>query len=180
MRDEAMKDQLLISEKAKAILASRKAIIAEKKLDFTYQEESSILLFKIDSLQKYALPYQQIERVIPFQQVTYVPGAAPIFLGIIYYNTEVWPVISCARLFQIQNEESISSFILCKKGMQQLALSVHEVLDQMTMQNSEELTHFANEQVMDGNTYIRGIYRTDIAIIDIEAIFNVVKKFSVI
>ncbi|WP_160116129.1 chemotaxis protein CheW [Legionella busanensis] len=169
-----MKDELLSSEKARAILANRKAIIAKKKLDFTFQEESSLLLFKIDNIQKYALPYQQIERVIPFQQITYIPGAKPIFLGIIYYNTEIWPVISCKRLFQLQGEERISFFILCKKGSQQIALSVHEVLDQITLKNSEELTHFANEKTINGSTYIRGVYRTDIAIIDIEAIFNIV------
>jgi chemotaxis signal transduction protein len=168
-----MKSKALTTEKAIAILTSRKAIVAEKKTNDVINEDKSILLFKIDNKRKYALPYEQIERVIPFKEVTYIPGANYIFLGALYHDTEVWPVLSCHRLFKIQDtSENISFFILCKKDKYHLALSVNEILGQINIESSENFTHLANEN-RESKTYIRGVFQTDIAIINLEAIFEI-------
>ncbi|WP_419419247.1 chemotaxis protein CheW [Legionella sp. D16C41] len=167
-----MNNDQLNSPDAKAILARRKAVVAEEKLDYISQKNNFILVFKVDELQKYALSYTQIEYVIPYQQTTAVPGADPIFSGVIYYNNEVWPVISCHRLFKMQDQETVSFFILCRKDMQRLALSVNKIVGQLSLKENEELFPLVNEKV-NKNSYVQGIYQIDIALIDLDAIFNI-------
>lgn len=81
------------------------------------------MVFKIGKEQQYALDFDVIDRIIHDRPITPVPGIHPLFSGLLYYNTEIWPVINLKVLFNCKTPDQENNFILLYEGTQGFALS---------------------------------------------------------
>ncbi|MDF1678278.1 MAG: chemotaxis protein CheW [Legionellaceae bacterium] len=128
--------------------------------------------------EKYALSYQYVERVIPLQHLTNVPGAPQLFLGITYYNAQVWPVVSTEVLFNFDGEKVQPEYvILVRKGAYRYALSVRHVVGHQYLNQAKDLVQLAGSNVKK-NHYILGVCHSDISVVDDKGIFDAMEQFS--
>ncbi|MBX9704104.1 MAG: chemotaxis protein CheW [Silvanigrellaceae bacterium] len=167
-----MKDNSLQGDKAKETLAYRRELIAKEKAAFSAVAETAILVFYVGEKQKYAMPYAAIDKVIAAQKITSIPGLSSLFSGLIYHNAEIWPVINLKILLGCQQTDTANNLILLHEDKHQYALSIGAIVGQESFDESMLQPGFSAEE--EGTpSYISGIYQTDIALLDINAIFKI-------
>ncbi len=128
--------------------------------------------------EKYALSYQYVERVILLQHLTDVPGAPQLFLGITYYNAQVWPVINTEVLFNFYDAKMQPEYvILVRKGSYRYALSVRHVVGHQSLNQAKDLVQLAGSDVSKKH-YILGVCHSDISVVDDKRIFDAMERFS--
>lgn len=158
------------TDKSKAILAERARFIAKEIEEMTISSSTNLLVFALGE-QKYAMAYHVIDKVIPEQTITAVPGNMPFFSGLIYYNAEMWPVVDLSQLLGCKQPALTQNLILLHDGKIRFALAVGTIIGQITYDESLGLISLPSK-----HRYITGIYDNDVALIDLAAIFNVLKN----
>jgi chemotaxis signal transduction protein len=164
-------DNLLKNSHSKKILAERAALIATEKNNVSLTEHSSILVFEVGAKQKYGMPYTAVDKVIPSQKITPVPGVNPFFSGIIYNNSEVYPIVNTFKLLNCTEFDEETNFILLHTSSYRYGFKVGAIIGRTLYDKSEELVNFHTDTKK--QSYILGIYQTDVALVDMKAIFNI-------
>jgi purine-binding chemotaxis protein CheW len=88
-----------------------------------------IVLFSIDE-PRYALNLYAVERVIPSVEITPLPKAPEIVLGVINFQGEIIPVIDIRKLFRLPIREINldDQFIIARTSKRLVALAVDSVI----------------------------------------------------
>lgn len=178
MRDNMMnnnEESLLVNDPAaQKILTERAQLVAQKKTQIHSIETRNWLLFHVDKNQKYAVEYLLIDRVILNKKITPIPGISPLLSGLIYHNSEIWPVINLHVLLQCEQDKAKSHFILVYTKTHRYAFWVGDIIGQIEYDPSIKLTTLPQTE----NHYIRGVYQSDIAFIEMSSILNLLENMK--
>lgn len=174
-----MVDASLENDKAQQILTHRAELIAREKRESSTTSDAAILVFHIGKTQKYAIPYSAIHKVVQEQKLTMVPGVNPVCSAILYHNAEIWPVINLSVLLNCQEVDTPTHFILLQDAPYHYAFSVGTIIGQVSYDESVVLERLSRGDVSKP-THVLGIYQTDIVILDINAIFKVLKSIRLV
>jgi chemotaxis signal transduction protein len=161
------------------VLNSRAKQLAKKTIDNTLVETSTILVFNVGTEQKYAIPYYPVQRVNKISNIRKIPDTKNLFMGVTYLNSEVWPVINTAELLSLIDKRSFKAdyFILLSKNGTKVALATSTVIGLEPFDKQKILTKFDEDTTTKSNL-IKGIYGKDIALIDIETTFELIKNYN--
>jgi chemotaxis signal transduction protein len=104
--------------------------------------------------EQYALPVEHVHEVLDLGELTPVPGAAPIVLGLRNVDGEIVPAFDLARILRIERDGgSPPRLLLTECRGQRAAFAVDEVIDvgplAGAMQESES-PHLLASTVLDG------------------------------
>jgi len=119
---------------------------------------TGLAVFSIDE-QRYALPLEDVERIIRAAALTPLPKAPDIVLGILDLQGEVIPVVNIRKRFRLP-ERGIRPedlFIVARAGSLKVALVVDEAHGVM----EPEQEPVPPEAVVAGLDYVAGVTRTE-------------------
>jgi purine-binding chemotaxis protein CheW len=120
---------------------------------------NQLVVFNLDA-QCYALPLRAVERVIRTVEVTPLPKAPDIVLGVIDMQGSIVPVLSMRKRFGfVEPETSLSDqFLVAKTKNRKVALVVNSVRG-VIERWSEEIT--SAKDIVSGADYVEGITRLE-------------------
>jgi purine-binding chemotaxis protein CheW len=118
---------------------------------------SRFLLFGINE-GRYALPVHAIERVIRAVEVTPLPKAPEIVIGVINIEGDIIGVVSIRRRFCHPEQETrvTDQFIIAHTSMRRVALVVDFVTDVVEVSGQDIVKA---ERILSGLSYIEGAVR---------------------
>lgn len=124
------------------------------------------LVFAIDE-QRFALPLAAVERVIRAVEVTPVPGAPNVILGVINVRGQILPVINTRRRLGLAERELQldDHFVVARAASRTVALVVDEVCDVSNLSHGSVVT---TENIAPGTRFIQGVARLDGGLVLIE------------
>ncbi len=108
--------------------------------------------------QQYALPLTAVERVVRMVEVTPLPSAPEVVIGVIDLQGNIIPVMSMRQRFGMTEPEASLSdqLIVADAGARRVALVVNSVIG-VVERMAEEVT--AAEKIVHGAQYVEGITR---------------------
>lgn len=108
--------------------------------------------------QQYALALKAVHRVVRMVEVTPLPRAPEVVLGVIDFEGNIIPVVSMRKRFgSTEGESSLSDqLIVADAGTRSVALVVNSVIGVLE-QTPEEVTE--TETIVAGAQYVEGITR---------------------
>jgi purine-binding chemotaxis protein CheW len=108
--------------------------------------------------QQYALPLTTVERVVRMVEVTPLPKAPEVVLGVIAFQGNIIPVMSMRKRFGLlEPETSLSDqLIVADTAVRRVALVVNSVTG-VLVRTVEEVTEA--EKIVPGAQYVEGITR---------------------
>ncbi|MBS1704419.1 MAG: purine-binding chemotaxis protein CheW [Armatimonadetes bacterium] len=74
--------------------------------------ESKFVVFKIGA-EFYGLAIENVERILASQQVTRIPRAPKVLLGVFELRGDTIPVLDVRRRFDLADKEGDTNFIIC-------------------------------------------------------------------
>jgi purine-binding chemotaxis protein CheW len=110
--------------------------------------------------QQYALPLTTVQRVVRMVQVTSLPSAPEVVLGVIDLQGNIIPVMSMRKRFgMVEPETSLSDqLIVANAGARSVALVVNSVIG-VVERTAEEVTE--TEKIVHGAQYVEGITKLE-------------------
>jgi len=110
--------------------------------------------------QQYALPLTTVQRVVRMVEVTPLPKAPAVVLGVIDLQGNIIPVISMRKRFGMAEPETSLSgqLIVAQAGARSVALVVNSVTG-VVERTAEEVTEA--EELVPGSSYVEGISRLE-------------------
>jgi purine-binding chemotaxis protein CheW len=113
------------------------------------------LVFRLDQ-QQYALKLPAVERVIHIVEITPLPKAPEIVLGVINYYGQIIPIVNIRSLFRLPEKEPDLSdqLIIARTSKRQIALLVDTVTGVMESPIAEII---AADRILHGLDYIEGV-----------------------
>lgn len=150
-----------------AVFDERAAVLAKAEESMQSDSREMLFVFYVGD-EKYGIYSTLVSKVIPFQAMTPMPCAPDNVPGVLYYGGEIWPVLDAEHIFH-QNKAAGSAlnYILLKNGDIKMALAIGVIQGEEYCDSKAELTKLATKQASD-QVIIHGIYREEIAIIDIK------------
>ena len=120
---------------------------------------SHIVVFILDE-QRYALHLSAVERVIRAVEVTSLPKAPEVVLGIVNVEGRVIPVVNIRKRFRLPEREINSSdqFVIAHTSRRAVALMV-DVVSGVVECSEQEVT--AAEKIVPGMQYIEGVIKLE-------------------
>jgi len=108
--------------------------------------------------QQYALPLTTVQRVVRMVEVTPLPEAPEVVLGVIDFHGNIIPVMSMRKRFGLPEfETSLSDqLIVADTAIRRVALVVNSVTGVLE-RTTEEVTEA--EKIVPGGQYVEGITR---------------------
>ena len=118
-----------------------------------------LVVFTLE-LQHYALPLARVQRVVRMMELTPLPEAPGIVLGVIDLQGNIVPVMSMRKRFGLSEPEASLSdqLIVADTGARSIALLVNSVSG-VTERTAEEVT--ATEEIVPGVQQVEGISRLE-------------------
>lgn len=118
-----------------------------------------LVAFILDE-QQYALPLATVQRVVRMVEVTRLPNAPEVVLGVIDFQGNIIPVVSMRKRFGFAEPEgSVSDqLIVAEAGTRSVALVVNSVIGVLE-RTTEEVTEAG--KVVSGAQYLEGITRLE-------------------
>ena len=118
-----------------------------------------LVVFTLE-LQHYALPLAGVQRVVRMMEVTPLPEAPGIVLGVIDLQGKIIPVMSMRKRFGLSEPEAslVDQLIVADTGTRTVALLVSSVSG-VTERTAEEVT--ATEEIVPGVQQVEGISRLE-------------------
>jgi purine-binding chemotaxis protein CheW len=109
--------------------------------------------------QRYALPLATVQRVTRMVEVTPLPKAPDVVLGVIDLQGDIIPVMSMRKRFGIAEPETSLSdqLIVADGGVRRVALVVNSVAG--VVEQTEEVTEA--EKIVPGVQYVEGMARLE-------------------
>jgi purine-binding chemotaxis protein CheW len=122
-------------------------------------ESNHLLVFTLDENQ-YALNLSSVERVVRAVEVTPLPHAPDIILGIIDVQGRVIPVVSGRRRFDLPDRgiDLNDRFVMVRSGEQSFAVVADDVRPVVEL-SGQSLT--SAEDIVDGLEYVAAVARVD-------------------
>ncbi len=110
--------------------------------------------------QQYALALAAVQRVVRMVEVTPLPSAPEVVLGVIDLQGNIIPVMSMRKRFGMTEPETSLSdqLIVAEAGARNVALVVNSVIG-VVERMAEEVTEA--EKIMHGTQYVEGITRLE-------------------
>jgi purine-binding chemotaxis protein CheW len=127
--------------------------------NFQGTDQKQIVVFSLDE-SRYALFLSAVERVIRAVEITPLPKAPEIVLGVINFHGQIIPVVDIRPCFHLPAREmSIDDrFIIARTSRRLVALVVNSIADVRELTDREMVTV---EQVLPGAEYIRGVAKLE-------------------
>jgi purine-binding chemotaxis protein CheW len=91
-------------------------------------ERPRVLVVRVND-REYGIPVGQVREVVRGEQITRVPGAAPIVRGIVNVRGAVVTVLDLSVLLGATRGDTASSIVLLEHGSRLIGLAVDAVLD---------------------------------------------------
>jgi purine-binding chemotaxis protein CheW len=125
--------------------------------------------------QQYALPLTTVQRVVRMVEVTPLPSAPEVVLGVIDFQGNIIPVMSMRKRFGMSDPESSLSdqLIVAAAGARRVALVVNSVIG-VVERMSEEIMD--TENIMPGTRYVEGMTRLEDGILFIHDLDRLLSK----
>jgi purine-binding chemotaxis protein CheW len=125
--------------------------------------------------QQYALPLTTVQRVVRMVEVTPLPKAPEVVLGVIDFQGNIIPVMSMRRRFGLPEcETSLSDqFIVADTATRRVALVVNSVTGVLE-RTTEKVTEA--EKIVPGAQYVEGITRLEDGILFIHNLEHFLSK----
>ena len=122
-------------------------------------EQVTLVVFRLDE-QRYALRLEAVERFVRAVEVTPLPGAPAIVLGMIDVGGSVLPVLSLRRRFGSSEREIgvADQFLIARTAARAVALVVDEALGVITVP-SEVVTGAG--RIVPGLEHVQGVVGLD-------------------
>ena len=110
--------------------------------------------------QRYALPLSAVERIIRAVEITALPKAPAIVLGIVNVGSRIIPVVNVRQRFHLPDREiePWDQVILGQTGRRTVALVVDEVSSVVTRPESEVI---AAHEILPGLEGVQGVVGLD-------------------
>jgi purine-binding chemotaxis protein CheW len=108
----------------------------------------------------YALPLTAVERIVRIGEITPLPKAPPIVLGIVNIGGRIFPVCNVRRRFRLPEREIElgDQLILAQAERRMVALVVDEVSPVMERPQREMMTA---QEILPGLEYVQGVARLE-------------------
>ena len=118
-----------------------------------------LVAFHLDD-RLYALPLSAVERVIHAIEITPLPKAPPIVLGIVNVGGRIIPVVNVRQRFRLPDRvtEPRNQVILGQTGLRTVALVVDEVSSVVERPESEVT---ATQEILPGLEGVQGVVRLE-------------------
>lgn len=166
----------LKDEKSLKILQQRAELLSKIKSNETKQSTATLLVFDVGSTEKFGIEFTAIEKVIEQEKITPMPNVNKLFSGLLYYDSQVWPVIKGSLLFTKSTDAIFNEhIILLKLHDTKIAIQINKILNQVLYSGEEHLVRMPNNE----NNFINGIYHSDISLININAIFEYINTIEI-
>jgi purine-binding chemotaxis protein CheW len=132
-----------------------------------------LIVFSIDE-QRYALPLSTVERVFRAVEITILPGALEIVLGIVNVQGRIIPVVNIRRRFGLQEREidPDDQLVIANTSKRSIAFVADSVGGMIEIPEQEVV---AAGEILPGMEYVKGIVKQDdgmIHILDIDSILS--------
>jgi purine-binding chemotaxis protein CheW len=135
---------------------------------------NQLVVFTLDA-QHYALPLTRVQRVVRMVEVTPLPKAPEIVLGVIDLQGNIIPVMSMRKRFGLTEPETSLSdqLIVADTATRSVALVVNSVTG-IVERASEEVTDA--EKIVPGAQYVEGMTRLEDGILFIHDLDRFLSK----
>lgn len=122
-----------------------------------------IVLFNLDE-SKFALSLNEVERVVPIVEITQLPKAPDIVIGIVNFHEEIIPVVNIRKRFNmpIREVELDDQLIIARTTKRLVALVVDSVTGVHELNNSQQADI---KELFKYTEYIKGIAKVDDGIV---------------
>lgn len=116
-----------------------------------------LLVFELDG-QRYALRLSSVQRVIPAVEVTRLPHAPEIVLGVIDLRGEVLPVVNVRRRFRLPEREIDlgDRFIIARTSRRSVALVADATAGVIEAPNGQVVT---SDKILPHLNYVEGVVK---------------------
>ncbi len=123
------------------------------------EEAEQLLVFTLDE-QKYALHLSAVERVVRVIEITPLPKAPEIVLGVINMHGRIIPVVDTRKRFRLKEcEIGLSDqLIIANTATRAVALIVDSV-NGVTEQSKDRIVRA--EKIVPGTEYVEGVLKLD-------------------
>jgi purine-binding chemotaxis protein CheW len=116
--------------------------------------ENKYVIFKLGA-ERYGLPIESVERILPTQQVTKIPKTPKMMLGVFELRGTTIPTIDARMRFDLPEGEEARNFVVIITGEGRCALRVDHVDGIVTFDESEiddktTLLDDRNDEMMSG------------------------------
>lgn len=118
-----------------------------------------LLIFTLDG-QRYALRLQAVQRVVRAAEITPLPEAPAIVLGILDLQGEVIPVINLRKRFRLPERGIRSEDLFVVARTQTLTLALVVDGTESVIEETERAV-LQPDQLLTGIAYLEGVTRTD-------------------
>jgi purine-binding chemotaxis protein CheW len=147
-------------------------IEAETEYDESMLDQ--LVAFSLDE-QQYALPLTAVQRVVQMVEVTPLPKASEVVLGVIDFRGTIIPVMSMRKRFGMAEPEACLSdqLIVADTGRRTVALVVSSVSG-VVERAKEDITDV--EKIVPGAQYVDGMTRLDDGILFIHNLDRFLSK----
>lgn len=118
-----------------------------------------LVVFRVDG-QRYALPLSTVERIVRAVEVTLLPNAPAIVLGVINVAGSVLPVLNLRRRFGVLEREigPADQFVIAHTARRAVALVVDEAQEVIDYPESAVI---ASGRIIPELEHIRGVVKLD-------------------
>jgi chemotaxis signal transduction protein len=156
-------------ERMNAVWRQRAARLSIPPVPATVGQSALMVLIAVLGEERYGLALTDVAEVLPAIPITPVPGAIPVFAGVIQVHGEIRAVLDLRKLVGLEAGVTTGPgrvILLCRRG-RELGLKVDR---------TEEVRLIAAEQVQlteagSPSRYIAGITTDSLMLIDAEALF---------
>lgn len=116
--------------------------------------ENKYVIFRLGE-EKYGIPIESVERILPDQSVTKLPRTPKMFLGVFEIRGETIPAIDARLRFDMEPTAVAKNFVVVMTGEGRCALRVDSVdgilnFDESEVDASPELFESKNDAFMQG------------------------------
>ena len=122
-------------------------------------ETVRLVVFRLDE-QRYALPLAAVERIVRAVEVTFLPKAPSIVLGVIDMEGQALPVLNVRRRFGLPEREMRPDdhFLIARTVSRVVALMVDEALG---LVERSQTAIIAADQIVPGLEQFQGVVKLD-------------------
>jgi purine-binding chemotaxis protein CheW len=131
----------------------------EMSSDLNYKNKNRIVVFVLDE-QRYALLLSAVERVVRAVEITLLPKAPAVVLGVINVHGQVIPVVDARKRFRLPERgmDLNDRFIIAHTSRRRIALVVDSVLGIKELAEQESVS---SDQVLPFAEYINGVAKVE-------------------
>jgi purine-binding chemotaxis protein CheW len=157
------------------ILKDRAAVLAKQDQEsiMASTDTDSLISFELSSKEQYAISYDEIITIIPYQRFVQVPNTPDIISGVIHHDGGVLSIINLEKLLGLAESKNHqwNYFLLIGDEKNKIAIPIIRLLDQIFYDKTVELgVPFYHDESR--AEYIKGLYEGKVALLDASNILD--------